>query len=130
MNKYTLIKLDQVQGDVDFFKLEINGKCYFDDFVNNARKDNKSELLKIFQRMDRIARRLNLPSTQRRKIITKQVQEVEIYEIKTKQLRVYYIIDDIPRNIIIIGGFKKTQKQDINRLINIVKCYLVEQESL
>ena len=49
--------------------------------------------------------------------------QVKEYEFKSKHLRVY-AIQQINGKIIVLGGFKNNQKEDINKFRSLKKQYL------
>ena len=56
MPTFALIRIDQVKGKINFYKLEINGECEFDEFceaLENA--DERKVLNTIYATMDSVA---------------------------------------------------------------------------
>jgi hypothetical protein len=60
---------------------------------------------------------------QKFKDITPHKETIKEYEIKTNDLRVYYMKDS-SGNLVIIGGKKNSQPEDIKRFRAIKKAYL------
>ena len=123
MNIFAVEKLEAVRdtGKVLFFKLVIDGKCWFDDFYEQQLKDIKhaSELKSILTLMDYMAEtNCMLPKEKFNSI--KQGGNVIGYEFKKNELRVY-CIKPFSNVVVVFGGYKKNQKHDIKKLQVIVE---------
>lgn len=105
-----------------YFRLFVDGKCEFDDFLQEVNKNvaDKKNMNAIIAYMDSLSAQL-LPS-----IIYNHIESGErhdLYEFKKKNLRVY-VIDQRPNIYIVMGGYKSTQKKkDIPRLIRKTKDF-------
>jgi hypothetical protein len=128
MSKFALTEITTVKGKQKFYKLIKDGTCEFDKFEEEAVKNYPKELNSLYHRMDEISRGELLPETQKRKIKGK-IKSISEYEVKTKNLRVYYFIEKNTGNIVIIGGYKKNQIKDISRSEIIIKSYLENREA-
>lgn len=99
-----------------FYKLYVNGKCEFDDFLEEIKKNvaDSKNMKAIIAYMDSLCAQL-LPSS-----IYNYIQgskRNDLYEFKKKNIRVY-VIDQRPNIYIVMGGYKSSQKKkDIPRLI-------------
>lgn len=87
MPKFALVKIDQVKGKINFYKLKIDGTCEFDEFCLEF-KELKGR---------------------------KKSEKVKDFEIKKDVYRVYLFKDDAG-NVIVFGSSKNNQKEDIARL--------------
>ena len=125
MSKFALLKIEAVKGKQKFYKLEKDGKCKFDDFENEARRSYSKELFRIYALMDKVSDMQTLTKEQFRDITPKGDLTKE-YEFKTHNLRVYAIHEAHTGKIIVLGGFKNTQNQDINKFRELKKQYLLE----
>lgn len=76
--------------------------------------------------MDYVARLQSLSSTQFKEITPKK-EQVKEYEFKSGKLRVY-LFKTLDGKIIVSGGFKNTQKQDIEHFRQIKQMYLSEEK--
>jgi hypothetical protein len=123
MSKFALIEIEAVNGKQKFLKLLKDEKCEFDDFELEASKNFKLEMNSLYHRMDLFSMGEKLPITQFR-ILKGSNKVFTECEIKTKHLRVYFIIDNSIRNIVIIGGYKTKQIKDINHFRNIIGEYI------
>jgi len=123
MSKFSLISIDAIKGKIKFFKLVKDGKCEFDEFETEARKNFSNELFKIFAYMDRVSNLMSMSSDKFRDITQKR-EKVKEYEFKTRHLRVYVIKEEQSGNIIICGGYKNTQERDIKHFRELKKEYL------
>ncbi len=123
MHQYTRELFQLVRNEeYEYYKLVIDGKCQFDKFLEQVEKnviDTKS-IKGIFALMDAFSTKLTLPDTKFRHIQAGDVQN--IYEFKKKELRVY-ILKEENEITIILGGYKKEQKNDIDKVRNRVKDY-------
>jgi putative component of toxin-antitoxin plasmid stabilization module len=124
MSKFVLKEYNNVLGRIKFFKLIEDKVCYWDDFCREIQKDANLEdqLITVISRMNDIANLRMLPKEKFRDI-TPEKQTTREYEIKTKDLRVYFIKDE-SGNVVLIGGKKNSQPEDIKRFRGIKKAYL------
>jgi hypothetical protein len=76
--------------------------------------------------MEEFGNGLRLPSTSV-KLISKRGDMVNLFEIKTHHLRIYFF-RDITGAIVVLGGKKSTQKHDIKRFRNLVVQYFNVKE--
>lgn len=97
-----------------FYKLYVDDKCYFDEFVEEISDNERyiKELATIYAYMDFLGTHL-LPKTKFN--IIKGCGRSDLFELKTKHLRVYVILVK-PSVYVVAGGYKITQNKDIARL--------------
>jgi hypothetical protein len=120
MRNFVLHKIDQVKGKISFYRLEIDGRCEFNDFCNELEMTGKTNVLAtILAIMDSVANLQFLPKTKYRELKGRlKSDKVKDFEVKKDEYRVYlFKIDD--GNIVAFGGYKKDQKEDIKRLRRI-----------
>lgn len=124
MSKFVLKEYNNVTGKIKFFKLIEDKVCYWDDFCREIQKDSNLEdqLIAIISRMNDVANLRILPKNKFRDI-TPGKEKIKEYEIKTSDLRVYLIKDEVG-NIVLIGGKKNSQPEDIKRFRSLKKTYL------
>ena len=123
MSKFALKKIKTIKGNQSFYDLEINGVGQFDSFSKEAAVQYESELLTLNARMDLVANLVRLPK-QKFKDITPVKEQVKEYEFKTRHLRLYVIHIEKTGKVVILGGYKNTQKKDFRRFRSLKKQYL------
>lgn len=125
MHTFALIRIDQVKGKINFYKLEIDGECEFDEFCEALENtDEKKVLNTIYATMDSVANLKLLPKTKFRELKGRRTSDkVKDYEIKKDAIRIYLFKDD-KGNIVVFGGSKNNQKEDIARLRRLKEEYI------
>jgi hypothetical protein len=69
MPKFALIRIEQVKGKINFFKLVIDGTCEFDKFCQELdRAETKKALFSIYATMESVANLTRLPGTKFREL--------------------------------------------------------------
>ncbi len=122
MATFALNKIQAVKGQQTFYKLLKDNKCPFDEFEDSLETQYKSELGSIYAYMERVANRKSMPA-KKFKDITPSQETVKEYEIKTKNLRVY-LIKRKGGKVVILGGYKNNQKNDLRKFRSLKKQYL------
>jgi putative component of toxin-antitoxin plasmid stabilization module len=122
---YTIKEFEQINGRQTFYKLLKDKDCPFENFAAQIEKDGRytSELRTAFAYMEMVANLKMLPVSKMREI-TPSKDKVKEYEIKTKHLRIYFIHLEKTGKIVVLGGFKTTQKQDIGQFRSLKKQFL------
>lgn len=123
MADYKIKPFDMVKcSEFKYYKLIINGKCQFDDFINDVSCNaiEKSNMKRILSFMEHFSSNLLLPKTKFNSI--KGVGRSDVFEFKNGNLRVY-VIKQTPDMYIILGGYKKNQSKDIENLKNRIKNF-------
>jgi hypothetical protein len=122
---FALKKIEQVKGKVNFFKLEIDNRCEFDEFCELLeRRKEASKLRTIFATMDSVSNLIRLPKTKFRELEGRSPGDHnKEYEIKKKPYRVY-LFRDKEGNIIVFGSIKGNQKKDLQRLRAVKNEYI------
>ena len=131
MCNFAVKNIEQVRSDgkIHFFKLFKGGRCLFDDFVNGIKENDieRKSLASIFSIMDFMAENdCMIPANKFNSI--KKGSKIIGYEFKKDALRVYCLKKE-PNVYVILGGYKKNQKKDIekfHRLINESQSFLDE----
>ncbi|HEY5326833.1 MAG TPA: hypothetical protein VIJ27_07520 [Mucilaginibacter sp.] len=132
MSKFVLEILNDVNGNVDFFKIleERVGldrkRCYWNEFCKEIEDETNwaCELDEMKAVMDDVANGEIVPKWKWRKY--KGIDDT--YEAKTDNLRAY-ILKDENGYIIIYAGKKSDQDKGINRYKSITKRYLAEKQN-
>lgn len=118
MNKFALVKNRFARGERQIFNLVIRDTDQFEEFENRYnRKQYLSELKTIAARIALISQGRRLAAGQVRKIKGHE----KAWEIKTRNLRLYYCNIDGYDIILCRGGQKKNQKSDIAKLRRIIR---------
>lgn len=117
MAEYQKREYDEIENcKYLFYTLYCNGRCDYEEFVDslNQKKDIE-ELQQIKAIMDKVDVN-NLPQSKYRHISSnKKNRRNDIYEFKSKHLRVYAIKSDHDY-FLLLGGYKKTQEKDIEKV--------------
>ena len=123
MSKFALVEMSQVRGKIKYFKLSIDNSCPFDEFCKAIRAEGNlaKQLVGIFSNFDQIANLKTLPKEKFRDI-TPGKELVKEYEFKKGDLRVY-AFKDPAGHVVVVGGKKSTQDEDITWFRSIKKRY-------
>ena len=123
MSIFAIEKFEAVRkdGKVSFYKLYENGKCLLDKFYNEIQfyKKSLSDFKSILATMDYMAETNELLPKQRFNSI-KERGKVIGYEFKKNDIRIY-CIKPMTNVVILFGGYKKNQKNDIKKMQAITK---------
>lgn len=124
MATFTLIELEHYQTRQKVYKLCRDGKCYFDDFMTEVKADNnlKPELGDLVPIIKDVANGKKPPTKKYRKENLGKKMPFTVYAAKSAHLRLYSFTDSNGL-IIIIGGKKTEQDEDLERSKSIVKEY-------
>lgn len=123
MPKFALKKIKAIKGKQSFYDLKINDVGQFESFSNELGEQYKNELLTLNARMDLVANLNRLPKEKFRDITPKK-ESVKEYEFKTKHLRLYAIHIEKTGKIIVLCGYKNTQKSDITSFRSLKSQFL------
>ncbi len=129
MSNYTLTEFKTVEKKVNIYKMMVDYICPFDDFeedVINNHANMKNSFKKILYVIDLISRGLK-PNPANFKLFNDYVN-YKMFEIKHEKLRVYGIIEKSKNHIIISGGYKTNQKNDVLNAKKIIKDYRISLE--
>ena len=104
------------------YKLVRNGKCHIDEFWIEVKKDQHlvTEGRVIWKILEDVANGERLPKTRYRKLKLRY----NVYEVKSKELRIYLLLERNTGLLLILGGRKSDQKQDLKRLRMILDEYV------
>ena len=123
MSKFALKDIESINGKQTFNQLEVNGQKQLDNLEADLSDTTYiSEFKTLLTYMEYTANNKTLPQT-KFKDITPKKQQVKEYEFKSKHLRVY-AIQQVNGKIIVLGGFKNNQKEDIKKFRSLKKQYL------
>lgn len=117
MCKFALQLNEFARGRVKMYNLLIDGHDQFDVFEESLEIAYKSQFNSIAAYISQISGLKNLPSRKRRKL--KGFDNTT--ELRTNDLRLYYMKIKEDGQIICLGGYKKNQKKDLNKLKSLQK---------
>ena len=103
-------------GKIRFYKVLIDGEAQIDSFEKEISKDKalKKEWKKVLTCMDYVAETNGILPSKKLNSIKDDGKEIAI-EFKSSSLRIYCFKID-PNVFVILGGYKKDQKEDIKKL--------------
>ena len=118
MAVYSLDKFVGLQTTKKVYKVCKNGKCLWDIFVSEIKRDGNliGHLDSLSSILESAANGLMLPDTRWKHLKTPD-KSIKIYEAKKDILRMYVYRDDRHGYLVVFGGKKNDQKEDIKRLI-------------
>lgn len=123
MSIFTVRKVAAVQAKQELDELEIDGIGQLAEFERTLRdKQFLSEFRTLLTYMEYVSNGNSLPDT-KFKDVTPTGERVKEYEFKSKHLRVYAIKKENGK-LIVLGGFKTTQKADFKRFRSLKQQYL------
>lgn len=125
MKKFEIIEIKILNSKIRFYKLNINGKCLYDDFekeiiINGNYQDDIDTIQAI---IERVAQMQPIPPNKFKLLSRNKKDPYPDYEIKSNRLRVYLFKEQNTGNIIVLGGIKtpEGQKKDIDKMRRIKK---------
>lgn len=126
---FALHEITEVPGKLRIHKLEMDGIVLYDDYENEVEKNTAiaGQLKSVQAILYRVANNYDIPDTKFKKLEGCSDPYTE-YEIKTKDLRVYLFKEEKTGNIIVTGGKKSTQRDDIRQFRNIKKQYIQSKQ--
>jgi hypothetical protein len=145
MRKFDLKKITAVQGKQVFYQLTIDDNPDFSNLAEgeteNDRKTGvldsyeatlesryKKNLAQIYNAMNRVANNEHVPREKYHELTERKSNDpYKDYEFKHGDLRVYAIKTEGGK-IIILGGFKNTQKEDIVQMRSLKKQFFESQK--
>lgn len=122
MTTFTVARISQFDSTIQrVYKLIRDGKCLLDPFIEEHEDSNlEGELTVIYQIIEDVANCKVHPKCRKLQLGKSRIQG---YEAKSKHLRTYFFHEKGTGQIVVIGGTKKNQVQDIDRLKKIIKEY-------
>lgn len=123
MHIFELENIKTIRGRQKFDKLKVDGVCPIDVFTDNLEDQYESEMGSIYAYMDMVANQESLPHNKFHPIDKNNTDGYREYEFKTKHLRVY-VIAQPGGKIVVMGGYKNSQKKDIVAFRSLKKQYI------
>lgn len=122
------IKKNEANRITHILKLEINGKCPFDDFINVSPK-KVSKKARIHEELDAYLTLLiqgeEVPPNKLHSIGSNE------YEIRIKRTRLYFFFDPPNNNIVVLGHYNKkkdNQQEFIDKFRALKLKYLSQKK--
>lgn len=126
MSTFAVLKIEAINGIQVFNKLIVDGMSPLDEFEESLEEQYKTEMDSIYLYMEEVANLRSLPRTKFREL--KGVKDnIKEYEFKSKHLRVYAIKQPNCR-LVVMGGYKNSQNEDINKFRALKKQYIISQK--
>lgn len=125
MSRFALRKVEAVQAKQELDELVVDGVGQleaFESLLNETSARFLSEFRTLLTYMEYAANGNSLPDTKFKDVTPTDALTKE-YEFKSKHLRVY-AIKKTNGKIIVLGGFKTTQKVDFKRFRSLKEQYL------
>ncbi len=123
MPRFALKTFVKDQRKVD--KLVIDGRCPIDEFFDILLKDKKlkNTASTIYRYIEYYAEGNNPPPKKFKALRTDKNDQIKEYEFRGGNIRIYCIKQ---KNgiILVLGGYRRNQPKDLNRLRNLKKQYL------
>lgn len=120
---FTLKLVPEVRCRVAWYKLLRKGHCFWDEFCEQIRSEGnlKNQIASAVAIMERYGNRDHLMQN-KLKNISEAGDPFNLFEIKTRDLRIYFL-RDANGAVIVLGGKKSTQRSDIKQFRNIAREY-------
>jgi putative component of toxin-antitoxin plasmid stabilization module len=128
MTTFALHRIKEIEGLFPFFKLEMKEIILFDAFESEIGKNStiSGQLKSLQTTLYRIANNMEVPET-KFKVLKGCNDDYTEYEAKTKDLRVYFFKEPETGRIIVMGGRKSNQREDIRQFRNIKRQYILSK---
>lgn len=119
MSKYI-----SIETKIPVYDLYVNEKCVFDEFYEKIQTGGnlKGELAGAINNLVSSANLLRLPSAKINTIHHKKLP-YKLYEAKKNNIRIYFFHEEKTGRIIVTGGLKNSQAEDINSIVNLLIEY-------
>lgn len=127
------VPIEQIGGKLVFYKLFKKGHCQFDDFLTQLAAEGTytHEIDTLFVTLDQLAKCRPVRGNKYHALGSAYTHQahgnslrVRLHEVKTKQLRLYYLHLPPANEIVVLLGKKNTQAADISQFRNLVSQYL------
>lgn len=126
MKKYSLILSQHIPGTtkMEVYELCKNDKSLFESFFEEIEKDgnlfnNLAGALRIVEDTSNLNLR---PKNKFREILGHNLK-CKVYEAKSGSIRIYLFHEEKTGRVIVTGGLKDDQKEDVKSILKIIKDY-------
>ena len=116
MDDFYLCPIDDIDNPkYDFYLLYKDGRNFYEEFAQSLRQQSElDELDSIMALMDKVDNN-NLSTSKYRHISGGKYDRKDVWEFKSKHLRIY-TLKVTPNYYIVLGGYKKGQEKDIAKI--------------
>jgi hypothetical protein len=123
MSRFVLDEINNVNGQITFYRLIEDEHCYYNEFCMTMEREG-TYYDQVFRFKSQMNDKANLQplSKSKHKAFATHVKGVSGFEFRTYDLRLYGI-DSKLGNIIILGGKKSDQSKNEVQFRSIVKRY-------
>lgn len=122
MHTFVVQKIETINGKQEFNMLIVDGKSLLEEFEESLEDIYESEMNSIYLYMEEVANCRSLPISKFREINCGK-GSIKEYEFKSKHLRVY-AIKQSGGKLVVMCGYKNSQKKDISKFRELKKEYL------
>lgn len=129
MRKFSLSLSPYINEDtiISVYELCVNGKSLFEEFLVEIEEkgnlyDNLAGAIRVIEETANLKR---YPNTKFRELKGHKLR-CKVYEAKFQLIRIYLFHQEKTGRIIITGGLKTDQKQDIKSILKTIKEYYEE----
>lgn len=125
LSKYSLILSQNTSSDtkIPIFELCIYHESIFEQFIISLEGGNfETDLYGAIRNLELAANLISLPKTKFREIKGQKL-DGKLYEAKYGFVRIYHFQEKFTGRIIVIGGLKSDQEQDIKKVVKTIKEY-------
>ncbi|HAP30321.1 MAG TPA: hypothetical protein DCR26_09385 [Porphyromonadaceae bacterium] len=106
-----------------FHKLTVDDRCPFEEFEDGLCQPSDTKALgAIYSLMECFGNQL-LPKTKFNHLDGGKKDPDNVFEFKKNNIRVYVLLQK-PDVVVVLGGFKATQKKDINKVFAIAREWM------
>ena len=128
MRKFSIHLSEYVEPGtkIPVYDLYTDETCVFSNFYDQIKREGNlmGDLAGAINHLKSSANLLRLPVTKINIIEQKRLPaKCKLYEAKKNQIRIYFFHEEKTGRIIVTGGKKSTQKQDINAIVNLLREY-------
>lgn len=127
MPTFAVQKIDAINGKQVINKLVVNGVSLFDQFEDSLEEKYKTEMESIYYYMEAVANLQSLPENKFRELKGAK-DNVKEYEFKSNHIRVYAIKQPNCK-LVVMCGYKNSQKDDINKFRSIKSQFIISQKN-
>lgn len=122
---FSLKEYDIIRGKQIFYELFKDERSFLQEFIEDIESNPQyiSEYKRIVSYMEMVANNNGVPDT-KFKPLKGNKDGCKEYEFKSKHLRIYLIHLSPHGKIIILGGYKNQQAEDITKFRSLKKQYL------
>lgn len=122
MHTFAVQKIETINGKQEFNMLIVDGKSLLEEFEESLEDIYENEMNSIYLYMEEVANCTSLPKSKFREINCGK-GNIKEYEFKSKHLRVY-AIKQFGGKLVVMCGYKNSQKKDISKFRELKKEYL------